>query len=194
LALATRAAVQEQAMRAFANVERLRRGVRALMAPGPLPAWAAEGIARLGPVFAAYAEADSGWTLLVERPRIVEELGLLDEDAGAWALERLAAVPEMGLALERARAELDLGAGARARDPSKRAFFEGVCARRGRVPAVWELGLLSLAVGLEEGSDTEPVRRRWKERRARWEDEPRAVSTSLVQIDRGLDGVLGPTD
>jgi hypothetical protein len=188
-ALATRAAVKEHAMRAFANAERRWRGARALKEPEVWPGWVDDGVARLRPVFARYAEVDPGWRLLVERPKIVEEIGLLDEDGGAWALARLAGSAEMAAALERARAELELGPAGRARDEAMRAFFAGVVARRGEVPAVWELGLLSLAVGLEETSDTEPVRRRWKERRARWAEAAEPVSAALVALDRKLDGI-----
>jgi hypothetical protein len=61
-ALAVRAAVREQALRAFANLARARPVAVGVEWPG----WAGEGLSALSSAFEAYRAVDAGWGLLVD--------------------------------------------------------------------------------------------------------------------------------
>jgi hypothetical protein len=106
-ALAVRAHIHEQALRGFANVGRARPvGVSA-----DWPDWVTVGVGALRPAFDAYCAVDFGWVLLLEWPKIALDLGVLGDGLRADVAKRAEGIE----AVERARRELDVSRGARAR-------------------------------------------------------------------------------
>jgi hypothetical protein len=179
-ALAVRAHIHQQALRAFANVGRRR----ALRVCAEWPAWVQEGVEALQDAFGVYEAIEPGWNLLCVWPTITADLGLLAGGAPTATVE--AAIQE---AVARAQRELDLSVGARARHEAERAFFAGVAARRtGVTPA--DVQLLAIAVGIEDPpTKLDAGRRRWAERAARWalSREEQAAPAGLVAADALLD-------
>jgi hypothetical protein len=180
-ALAVRAHIHEQALRGFANVGRARPvGVSA-----DWPDWVTVGVGALRPAFDAYCAVDFGWVLLLEWPKIALDLGVLGDGLRADVAKRAEGIE----AVERARRELDVSRGARAKDEEKRAFFRGVSMRRPDVTAA-ELNRLAIVVGLEpEPMNPESSRRRWMERMTRWalSPEERDRLAELADVDSLLD-------
>jgi len=189
-ALAVRAHLHTQALRAFANLGRSRPvGVTE-----EWPSWVEEGLGTLRSAFEAYRAIDAGWGLLVERPAIARDLGLLDGSTPSIEVVESAAVADV---VTKAKRELDLSRGARAKDEEARAFFTGVSMRRPSVTAA-ELNLLAIAVGLEPPPRVlDPGRRRWVDRAERWalSRADRDALAGLAAVDLLLDeGPAGAGD
>lgn len=181
-ALAVRAEVHAHALRAFANVGRARPVAIEI----ERPAWVEEGLVALRSTFEAYRIVDPGWGLLVDRPTIVRDLGLLD---GAPLPSEVAGNARVMDVVSKAKRELDVSHGARAKDGELRAFFSGVSMRRQAVTPA-ELNLLAIATGLEPApTSLDPGRRRWADRVKRWElaREERAALAALSAVDLLLD-------